>query len=88
MNPSQGAPSDAATAPPGRVVAFIPVRGGSKSIPGKNIRPIAGRPLVYWSLDAATGCPAVDHVYVATDSEDIRAVVRAYGSPKVSVVDR
>ena len=88
MNPSPGASSDAAPAPPGRVVAVIPVRGGSKSIPGKNIRHIAGRPLVYWSLDAATGCPAVDHVYVATDSEDIRAVVRAYGSSKVSVVDR
>lgn len=70
------------------IVAFIPVRGGSKSIPGKNIRPIAGRPLVHWVLDAATACPEIDHVYVATDGADIGAVVAAYGSPRVSVIGR
>ena len=40
----------------GSIVAFIPVRGGSKSIPLKNIRLINGRPLVYWTLDAAVEC--------------------------------
>ena len=59
-------------------VAFIPVRGGSKSIPLKNIRPICGRPLVYWTLKAACGCGAIDRVYVATDSEEIRAVVEGF----------
>lgn len=70
------------------IVAFIPVRGGSKSIPGKNIRPIAGRPLVYWVLDAATQCASIDRVYVATDDEQIRNVVTAYGSAKVEVIGR
>ena len=59
-------------------VALIPVRGGSKSIPLKNIRPINGRPLVYWTIDAAVGCAAIDRVYVSTDSEAIRDAVEAY----------
>ena len=50
-------------------VAFIPVRGGSKSIPLKNIKPINGRPLVYWTIKAACDCKYIDMVYVATDSE-------------------
>ena len=56
----------------GKTVAFIPVRGGSKSIPLKNIKPIHGRPLVYWVLDAAVDRPEVDCVVVSTDSDDIR----------------
>lgn len=53
-------------------VAFIPVRGGSKSIPLKNIKPICGKPLVYWTVAAACGCAKIDKVYVATDSDKIR----------------
>ena len=53
-------------------VAFIPVRGGSKSIPLKNIREICGKPLVYWTLKAACGCKYIDKVYVATDNDMIR----------------
>ena len=56
-------------------VAFIPVRGGSKSIPLKNIKMISGRPLVFWTIRAACGCKQIDKVFVATDSEKIRAVV-------------
>lgn len=56
-------------------VAFIPVRGGSKSIPLKNIRPLCGKPLVYWTVAAACKCGAIDKVYVATDSEQIAAAV-------------
>lgn len=59
-------------------VAFIPVRGGSKSIPLKNIKPISGRPLVYWTIDAAVGCPHIDRVYVSTDSAEINAAVDKY----------
>ena len=59
-------------------VAFIPVRGGSKSIPLKNIKEISGRPLVYWTIDAAVGCPQIDRVYVSTDSDKIKAVVETY----------
>ncbi len=56
-------------------VAFIPVRGGSKSIPLKNIKPISGKPLVYWTIRAACSCKYIDKVYVATDSNSIRETV-------------
>lgn len=59
-------------------VAFIPVRGGSKSIPLKNIRPIAGKPLVYWTVKAACGCKYIDKVYVATDSDKIKESVENF----------
>lgn len=59
-------------------VAFIPVRGGSKSIPLKNIRPICGKPLVYWTVKAACGCHFIDRVYVATDSPVIRETVESF----------
>lgn len=56
-------------------VAFIPVRGGSKSIPLKNIKTICGRPLVYWTIKAACECFCIDAVYVATDSDKVRETV-------------
>lgn len=59
-------------------VAFIPVRGGSKSIPLKNIKPISGKPLVYWTVKAACGCKYIDKVYVATDSDRIRETVEGF----------
>lgn len=59
-------------------VAFIPVRGGSKSIPLKNIKTICGRPLVYWTVKAACGCKYIDAVYVATDSDKIKETVEAF----------
>ena len=59
-------------------VAFIPVRGGSKSIPLKNIKTIAGKPLVYWAVQAACLCEYIDVVYVATDSEIIRNTVNDF----------
>ena len=59
-------------------VAFIPVRGGSKSIPLKNIKPICGKPLVYWTVKAACGCDYIDRVYVATDSDRIKETVEGF----------
>jgi len=69
-------------------VAFIPVRGGSKSIPLKNIRPICGKPLVYWTVKAACGCRAIDRVYIATDSDAIRKTVEGFGFEKAEVIGR
>lgn len=63
-----------------KYTAFIPVREGSKSIKLKNIRPIAGKPLVCWSIAAACGCEAVGAVYVSTDGEVIRQCVEAHKS--------
>ena len=54
-----------------KVIAFIPVRGGSKSIPLKNIKPFCGKPLVCWNIEALEACAEVDEVIVATDSDEI-----------------
>ncbi len=69
-------------------VAFIPVRGGSKSIPLKNIREIAGKPLVYWTAKAANDCVGIDKVFVATDSDRIKEIVESFNLSKVSVIGR
>lgn len=65
-------------------VAFIPVRGGSKSIPLKNIKPICGKPLVYWTVKAACECRYIDKVYVATDSDAIRETVESFKSEGIA----
>lgn len=54
-----------------KVIAFIPVRGGSKSIPLKNIKSFCGKPLVCWNIEALENCLKVDKIIVATDSEEI-----------------
>jgi len=70
-------------------VAFIPVRGGSKSIPLKNIKIINGKPLVYWTVKAAQLCKDIDVVYVATDSDIIKETVESFTDcPKVKVIGR
>ena len=69
-----------------RNIAFIPVRGGSKSIPLKNIKEMAGKPLVYWTMESALNCKYIDKVYISTDSEKIAEVVRKYnGSNKAKL---
>ncbi len=72
----------------GKTVAFVPVRGGSKSIPLKNIKPFCGKPLVYWVLNELSKTEAVDEIVVATDSETIKSRVLELALPKVSVYDR
>lgn len=69
-------------------VAFIPVRGGSKSIPLKNIKPLCGKPLVYWTTKAACECRNIERVYISTDSEQIRAAVESFAFEKVEIVRR
>lgn len=69
-------------------VAFIPVRGGSKSIPLKNIKPICNKPLVYWTVKAATECKNIDKVYVSTDSDIIEKTVNSFEFSKVEVIRR
>lgn len=60
-------------------LAVIPARGGSKGLPGKNIRPFAGLPLLVHSLRCAALLPRLADVIVSTDSEEIAAVARAHG---------
>lgn len=70
------------------VIAFIPVRGGSKSIPLKNIKPLAGKPLVCWTVEALESCPAVDKIIVATDSPQIEQTVLQRPYTKTEVYHR
>lgn len=69
-------------------VAFIPVRGGSKSIPLKNIKLLAGKPLVYWTAKAANDAICIDKVIIATDSIEIKKVVNEFNLSKVKIYDR
>ena len=62
------------------VLAVIPARGGSKGLPGKNIREFAGLPLIAHSILFAKMCPEISRVVVSTDSTEIAAVSREYGS--------
>lgn len=61
-------------------VAFIFARGGSKGVPRKNLRLLAGRPLVAHSIEAALACPSVDRVVVSTDDEEIASAARRHGA--------
>lgn len=63
-----------------RVLAVIPARAGSKGIPGKNLRRIAGRSLIGWSIAAALGSRHHPRVVVSTDGEDIAAEARRCGA--------
>lgn len=67
------------------VVAVIPARGGSKSVPGKNIRDLGGKPLIAWSISVARRCPLIDRVIVSTDAADIADVARRF---EAEVYDR
>ena len=69
-------------------IAFIPVRGGSKSIPLKNIRSFCGKPLIYWNLIALEKSNMIDEIVVATDSEKIFQVVERFGFTKVTLYRR
>jgi N-acylneuraminate cytidylyltransferase/CMP-N,N'-diacetyllegionaminic acid synthase len=62
-----------------KVLAIIPARAGSKGLPGKNIKMIAGKPLIAWTIEEALKSKIVDKVIVSTDSELIAEIAREYG---------
>jgi CMP-N,N'-diacetyllegionaminic acid synthase len=62
------------------VVALIPARGGSQRVPGKNVLPLAGHPLLAWSIASARESGIFARVVVSTDSEEIAEVARRYGA--------
>lgn len=62
------------------IITIIPARGGSKSIPKKNIINFMGKPLLAWSIEDAKGSSFVDEVYVSTDDKDIAKVSELYGA--------
>ena len=63
-----------------KAVAFIFARGGSKGLPGKNIRPLGGKPLIAWAIEQALSVKRIGRVIVSTDSEEIAAVARDFGA--------
>ena len=71
-----------------QTIAFIPVRGGSKSIPLKNIKPFCGKPLVCWNIEALEVCPFVDEIIVAIDSDEIEQVVISRNYSKTRIYRR
>lgn len=63
-----------------RILGLILARGGSKRLPGKNVKPLCGKPLVAWSVEAAVACPAVATTVVSTDSQAIADAALAAGA--------
>jgi N-acylneuraminate cytidylyltransferase len=63
-----------------RILALITARGGSKRLPGKNIRLLGGKPLIVWSIDVAKGIPEICDILVSTDDPDIVKICKAAGA--------
>lgn len=63
-----------------KVLALVPARGGSKSVPKKNIKQLFGKPLIAWSIESSLGSKYIDRTIVSTDSEEIREVARSHGA--------
>ncbi len=61
-------------------VAIIPARGGSKGIPGKNIKFFAGKPLIFWTIKVAKDCNFIDKVIVSTDDEETAKISLSFGA--------
>ena len=70
------------------IVAFIPVRCGSKSIPLKNIKLFCGKPLVYWTLESLQNTLQVERIVLATDCNEIMEVVKGFNFSKVEIFER
>jgi CMP-N-acetylneuraminic acid synthetase len=64
---------------------FIFARGGSKGLPGKNIKPLAGKPLIHYSIETAKKCPSIDEVFVSTDDITIAEIALQAGAV---IIDR
>ncbi|MEV9526251.1 acylneuraminate cytidylyltransferase family protein [Aliarcobacter butzleri] len=61
-------------------LAIIPARGGSKGLPGKNIKELCGKPLIAWSIEAGLKSKYLDEVMVTTDYQDIANIAKEYGA--------
>lgn len=62
------------------ILGLIPARGGSKSLPRKNIRPLLGKPLIAWTIEQALASKYLDGVIVSTDDEEIAEISKKYGA--------
>ncbi len=71
-----------------KVIAFVPARCGSKSIPLKNIKLFNGKPLISWVLHALNGCNMIDEIIVSTDCQEIETCVKKLNYNKVQIYHR
>lgn len=69
-----------APVPSRHILGLIPARGGSKGIPRKNIKPIAGKPLIAWAIESALRSKVLAGVVVTTDDEEIAEIARRHGA--------
>jgi N-acylneuraminate cytidylyltransferase/CMP-N,N'-diacetyllegionaminic acid synthase len=67
------------------VIAVIPARGGSRGLPGKNIKELAGKPLIVYTLEAAKKANTIDEIYVSTEDSGIADIVK---KQSIDVIDR
>ena len=63
-----------------KTICIIPARGGSKGLPGKNIKSFNGKPLIAWPILAAKQCEKIDQIIVTTDSEEIAEKAEFFGA--------
>ena len=63
-----------------KILAIIPARGGSKGLPGKNILPLAGKPLISWTIDASLNSKYITKAIVSSDDNEILDTAQKYGS--------
>ena len=61
-------------------LALIPARAGSKSVPRKNIRLLAGKPLIAWTIETAAACSNLDRIIVSTDDKEIAEIAQTFGA--------
>lgn len=63
-----------------KIIAIIPARGGSKGLPGKNIKPLLGKPLIAWTIEQARKSKYIDKLIVSTDDKKIAEISKRYGA--------
>jgi CMP-N-acetylneuraminic acid synthetase len=62
-----------------KILGIIPARGGSKGVPRKNLRPLAGKPLIAWTIEAAQGSSLLDRVILSSEDEEIMETAQRHG---------
>lgn len=72
----------------GKILVVIPARGGSKRLPRKNVMPLAGKPLISWTIEAALGAKLNARIMITSDDEEILAVAQQYESQGIIVYKR
>ena len=62
-----------------KILSIIPARGGSKGLPGKNIKPLLDKPLIGWTIEQAKVSKYLDEIFISTDSQEIANVAKSFG---------